>query len=618
MPKGYNVKQVAEILGYSTNSIYAFLKEGRLKGIRLGKGRFRIPQEEIDRLLLTTPKNETAVPKTVAGKKSQDLGITPSPEINLEINLQKRLLKIPPLFVWYIGITSVIMGASLFIGTDISYKINAASYQFLFLPLKMALITGGLGLLISDFVGKEMRLWRKVFRWLLFSSYLILAVFLGLAKDLLSFTIFGTLALVLLIRFSGKLGSVVAFRLCFFLLLIFIPPSILFSKAITLPEKILFLTNNPWRFSLIYLSFLLVYGLILKWTQNRSRLIFWLVLLLADLLLIAISWINAQNLYWSKALFLLLTALTAFFVPWWSSFNFSLKRDRLMVFSGFALILSFILTTVLVIHLMQANLVAYAQIQLKDKAVYGQVLVDQILDSEQSSLEVAAAHPLLGSFFQDKEAQHESLMGFLRLVKASNQYFRRLVVMDKTGDVLAYYPRLSVFEGKNFRFRDYFQQVLSSQKTYISGVIVGITNDPIVVIATPIFDDQKNLIGVISGALDLNLLNNQLQKIANSNLGEYFLLLDNTDNYVVHPDSQAIGLNFKEKVNQDTASLIKVSQALNHLNWTIIVQVPASKVLAPGRTTLVTVYLVISLLVCVIVVILLRMYPKIIRKINGF
>ena len=51
MSETYTVKEVAEILGYSTNSIYTFLKEKRIKGVRVGRGRFRISREEVERLL---------------------------------------------------------------------------------------------------------------------------------------------------------------------------------------------------------------------------------------------------------------------------------------------------------------------------------------------------------------------------------------------------------------------------------------------------------------------------------------------------------------------------------------------------------------------------------------
>lgn len=48
----YTVKEVARLLGFSTNTIYKYLDEGKIKSTRLGsEGRFRIPQKEVARLL---------------------------------------------------------------------------------------------------------------------------------------------------------------------------------------------------------------------------------------------------------------------------------------------------------------------------------------------------------------------------------------------------------------------------------------------------------------------------------------------------------------------------------------------------------------------------------------
>ena len=52
MPKTYTVKQVAVALGFSTNTVYKYLDEGKIKATRLGsEGRFRIPESEVTRLL---------------------------------------------------------------------------------------------------------------------------------------------------------------------------------------------------------------------------------------------------------------------------------------------------------------------------------------------------------------------------------------------------------------------------------------------------------------------------------------------------------------------------------------------------------------------------------------
>lgn len=46
--KLYTVKQVAHVLGVSTNTIYKYLNEGKIKALRFGKrGRFRIYETEL-------------------------------------------------------------------------------------------------------------------------------------------------------------------------------------------------------------------------------------------------------------------------------------------------------------------------------------------------------------------------------------------------------------------------------------------------------------------------------------------------------------------------------------------------------------------------------------------
>ncbi|MFC1654044.1 helix-turn-helix domain-containing protein [Patescibacteria group bacterium] len=51
----YTVKETAKILGFSTNTVYKYLNEGRLRSARgdLEQGRFRIPHQAIEEFLGT-------------------------------------------------------------------------------------------------------------------------------------------------------------------------------------------------------------------------------------------------------------------------------------------------------------------------------------------------------------------------------------------------------------------------------------------------------------------------------------------------------------------------------------------------------------------------------------
>mgnify|MGYP001565601977 FL=1 len=82
MSKLFTIKQTAQILGFSTNTIYKFANEGTIKGSRSGKqGRFRIPQSAIeDYLGSKLPAKEdltpTPQPITVAYSTRPPLALT--------------------------------------------------------------------------------------------------------------------------------------------------------------------------------------------------------------------------------------------------------------------------------------------------------------------------------------------------------------------------------------------------------------------------------------------------------------------------------------------------------------------------------------------------------------
>jgi hypothetical protein len=81
----YTVKQTAKILGFSTNSIYKFLDEGRLKGQRgnSASGRFKIPHSSLEKFI------GSSIPETSIKQALQLL-----PELN--IPPEKDFSSLPP------------------------------------------------------------------------------------------------------------------------------------------------------------------------------------------------------------------------------------------------------------------------------------------------------------------------------------------------------------------------------------------------------------------------------------------------------------------------------------------------------------------------------------------
>ena len=110
MPKTYSVKEAAAILGFSTNTIYSFLNAKKLKGIRIGKGKFRIPQSEIDRMTGASTR-ETSVAETPVLIERPYRGEEKSLVFRETIPYLHHL----SLTDWLIGMGSIIFGLSMFI-----------------------------------------------------------------------------------------------------------------------------------------------------------------------------------------------------------------------------------------------------------------------------------------------------------------------------------------------------------------------------------------------------------------------------------------------------------------------------------------------------------------------
>ena len=85
--KLYTVKEAADIVGVSTNTLYKYLLEGKIKSARgtHKQGRFRIPHSALEEFLGTTIVNTDPVPPVA----SETLSPTPIPHTS---NLARKKL----------------------------------------------------------------------------------------------------------------------------------------------------------------------------------------------------------------------------------------------------------------------------------------------------------------------------------------------------------------------------------------------------------------------------------------------------------------------------------------------------------------------------------------------
>ncbi|WP_171650295.1 ATP-binding protein [Paenibacillus foliorum] len=138
----------------------------------------------------------------------------------------------------------------------------------------------------------------------------------------------------------------------------------------------------------------------------------------------------------------------------------------------------------------------------------------------------------------------ESMTSKLQSVKDNLPGFSSLFVTNANGVVTAHYPEqgashLQPLFGMNMSSSDYFIKVKATEATTISSLFRGPEsgNEPTIVIAAPLYTDQKQLAGIAVGVLDLQQIKLLVTKY-DYGYDAYPVVLDPTGRAIYHPDRE--------------------------------------------------------------------------------
>jgi hypothetical protein len=510
------------------------------------------------------------------------------------------------LFDWFLGVTSILIGCSLFLYNQYLGTVKIQAFLPWTTVIQSSLIAGGIAVLITNLLGDSIsKVWRRVFH-----SFLILAYF---GFSFLRFQIgdgggavlFGVLAVALIIDFAFAIKKVGGFLIFIIALGIVTPIAYLLKFPIfELPPSLNDIINKSYLFVYIWCAIDILFGMVIIWARFKSKVIFRSMMIFYGLIFIAISYWFINNLAWAKSFLLTMTGLTSFIVPLWDELSLSGKEEKKRIIPLLLVTVVLMLLSVGVLWVLETNIKEYAAKELKNKVSYGKILVGQALEqAKQTTLDIAN-NSLLTSTLSEKDK--DNLDNLLKLAFSGNQFIRRILILKPNGDLFSIYPYTTPTTG-NFAFRDYFIQAIRSKKLYISSGFESTAQDKqmVVVVSAPIYDKENNLIAVVVSSLDLDNLGLQLQRIPNSNNGEYFVVFENDGKRIIHPNRSLIGL-YGETFNQAEDSIkgknilvegynsegIRVYQNFQKLDngWIIKIDAPINKVLAPTRTASIVIF----------------------------
>lgn len=609
MKKTYSVSEAAKALGYSNNSVYSFLKKGEIKGLRLGRGKFRIRQEEIDRLLNRAPKVvPVALRKPRPGKRVSELG-SDKPLRTIILWFEERA-GLPKLFDWFVALSSLVLGISLFLYTRQLDSLLAGKYAIWFTPIEIALLAGGVGLILADMLAEESPLYKNfnnLFRFVLVAAYVGLTLLQIPARDVDGFLINGLFAMVILIETLLGVLSSTAYMLYIQGLLIGVTLILRYypgdSGLSELSQAVYGVVDgNSWVFGVMTLVFVAMTLFGYFW----NKMVLKTVLGISGVFLVTLSVYYANVGYYARSFFILITGMIGMLLPFWEQFKRRYEEDRTLSFRMFGTVLMAFSLAVLIVGSVQTVLINVGMRNLQDKADYVRLRVEGAVDNAESTLEGLTQNGMFTRAVMSRN--FADLSSFLKAVFKNNRSFNSVMVADLSGKVLAVYPGSIELSGADFSESKFFVDTVISGKTYVSEQVEFFTPDieKAVIVSIPVTEERsKRIIGVAAVTLSAEYLSEEMQTIAEGVAGQVITIVDGKGRWIVFPETGIIGSAVTEADatydlwNSSTGQTrgydrfgrysLFASIRSDLVGWTVVVSQPMTTVLDVSRSGLILV-----------------------------
>ncbi|MFA6081411.1 MAG: DNA-binding protein [Patescibacteria group bacterium] len=596
MGKTYTVKEVADILGYSTNSIYTFLKEGRITGIRVGRGRYRVSQEELGKLfhLKETQEIQATVPPQKSISVETNLTESSIKEIpSLSLHLEKTEDIRPSLFDWFISLTSIVTGFSMILFVKNFEEFSKVSLSQFFIPIKINLLMAGIGLFVINYLHQAKKFWYKVFYLIISINFIGNALLLFIGKDINGAFYYVIALFVMLLQLIFKQKGTITFKIFITILTVSFPIILFFN-----PSSISINQTSPSHFYLMpaILITLVISMITFLWAccRKRSGALNWISFIFVSMILVYLSYIYSTQLYWSRSLNFILVIIFLLVTSFWDSICQNYKENQRIIANIFADIILIFFVIISLIWIIQNNLKASVEQALINKLTFGQNIVTSAIDSSKDKIEALSNNGLFKEALEKKDLiVRDELIKNVFIYSSS---FRRLVLTDKDGNILINYPQANLLV-QDISFRDYFKEVRSTKKTYVSDTYEPVINGvkkKVVSINSPILDSQNNFNGILVGSLDTGLIADHLRQITIRKNKEYFILIDGTNQLISAPENIELSSNeikhltnnpdMEESLDLDN-KLIQVHSKIKDTNWTLAIRRPLTNIYNPNNAT---------------------------------
>lgn len=165
--------------------------------------------------------------------------------------------------------------------------------------------------------------------------------------------------------------------------------------------------------------------------------------------------------------------------------------------------------------------------------------IDQRLTEIQKPL-FALANKITPGLISDPQ---EALAFLLERTESTWYFDNGMFLFDSKGRIIAELPLGVSRTGKDFSFRDYINQTLSTKTPQISDPYISSQthHHPAIMLTAPIFDSNGEIIAILGGSIDL-LQPNFIGGLSSRKIGKtgYMFLFDTKRTIIIHPDQSRI------------------------------------------------------------------------------
>lgn len=626
MPKTYTVKQVADILGFSTNSIYTFLKEKRIKGVRIGRGRFRIPEQELARILHLSKKQQSAdvTPPPVSLEESVQTEAAANEQNEQVVSVRAGDVLCPNIFDWFVGLAAIISGISLFLFNSSVMRPEMLSFSRVVFAVRLILIAAGIGVVASAIL-MSAKGWHRVFHGLLAILGALNATVLFRSGDVDGAILYGAMSVVLIIGMFVHTQGIMSLGVYLSILAGAFPLWIFAfadSPAVRTAAQVVGMSAQWFGVAVSGMS---VAFLVLFWVgYGGIRVPLIIAGTLAGLLCFGGAIWYGELQYWSRAFFLIVLGFFIGVTPYWQWLcDVTPKRQRLLLHGLLGGVGAMLLAAVLVVYLLQQNMWGQSKAEFFNRITAAQNLLTSAVDSAQSAALVTAANHEVATALAT--ADTEALVHASKLLYESNPIVRRVVFLDAEGNGVGLYP-YGTFDQPNYAFRDYFIQARDTKSAYVSDVFqtaADQTRRYVTVISVPMFTAKGTFVGVMAISLDLERIGLKLRQLAVETRGEYFIILDRDKTILSHPDGSWIGKALPENDILYTTDAIQgvvggvlpngvlglvAYGRIDTLGWTVTLRAPVTAIY--GLTSNAAIWVFATVVTAMITGVLLAFFLK--------